>query len=538
MTPALYARYSTDRQRETSIADQFALGRARCTRDGWPEPLTFADEETSGSTAVNSRPGGKQLLAAAYAGQFDVLILEGLDRISRDSVDQEQTIRRLEFAGIRIIGLADGYDSKFEDREMFRGMRGVFNQQLLRDIGKKTHRGLSGQIDRGYHAGGLSYGYKSVADGELGHHLVIEPGQAEWVRWIFEKYAAGWSVQQIAHELNVKKVPSPRGGTWAVSAIYGRQDRASGILNNELYIGRYIWNRAQFVKDPDSRKRTRIDRPRTEWKIRPAPDLRIITDDLWERTRARMASPQREGGRGKGARPTTLFGGLLRCAHCGGAVVAVSGVEYGCAARKDRGTAVCQGVRAKRTETDARLLALVRDTMLNPAAIAEMHAQFKAALRAVRSGSAGSREATAKRLRDVDAEIARLVDAIAAVGVSDALAARLKAAEAEKAKLASQAPARPSAAAEQMIEDAMARYKRQILDLQGALRDDVASARALLRELLGEITLTQDGTGVYASIGNPAEAQQVAAGNGEILGLVAGTRYFPRIRLGDSYRIR
>ena len=206
-------------------------------------------------------------------------------------------------------------------------------------------------------------------------------------------------------------------------------------------------------------------------------------------------------------------------------MIAVSGTHYGCAARKDRGTSVCEGVRAPRLATDARLLALVRDQMLNPAAIAEMHAQFKAALQAVRSGSAGTRDAIAKRLREVDAEIARLVDAIAAVGVSDALATRLKAAEAERPTLASQAPARPSAAAEQMIEDQMARYKRQILDLQSALVDDVAGARAMLRELLGEITLSQDGTGVYAAMGQPAEAQRTAGADGLILGLVAGTRF-------------
>lgn len=531
MKTALYARYSTDKQRETSIADQLRQGRDRCKAEGWAVPLEFSDPEISASVPIIARPGGKAMLAAAYAGRFEVLVIEALDRAFRDVIDQEQTLRRLEFAGIRIIGMVDGYDSESEHREMYRGMRGLFNQQFLRDVGKKTHRGLSGQIERGYHAGGLSYGYRSVADGERGHRLEIVPDQAAHVRWIFEQYAAGWSVQKICYELNARGVPSSRGGTWAVSAVYGRADRGTGVLNNELYVGKYVWNRAQFVKDPDTRKRTRIDRPREEWVIRAEPGLRIISDELWHRAHVRMRSPTREGGRGRGARPTTLFGGLLRCSICGGAVVAVNGRDYGCAARKDRGPTVCAGVFAERKKVDARLLALLRESMLAPAAQAEAQAQYKAALRALRSGNVNIRETSDRRRREIEGEILRLVDAIGKMGHSDALATRLALLEAERNALAARAPEPAVAAQERAIEDALARYKRQVLDLQAALADDVPKARELLRELLGEITLTQDGEGVFAAIGQAAEASNVA--NGDLsMGLVAGTRFCT-----DRYRV-
>lgn len=521
---ALYARYSTTNQRETSIADQLRLGRARCVAEGWGEPLTFSDPEISASTPIGKRPGGRDMLLAAWAGRFQVLVIEALDRAWRDLVDQEQTLRRLEFAGIRVIGLVDGYDSQAEHREMYRGMRGLFNQQYLRDIGHKTHRGLVGQLTRGYHAGGLAYGYRTVPDGERGHRLQVVEEQAAVVRWIFEQYAAGWSVQRIAHDLNARGVASSRGGTWAVSALYGRSDRGTGVLNNELYIGRVVWNRAQFVKDPTTAKRVRIDRPREEWIIREAPELRIVDDALWQRAHARMRAPTREGGRGRGARPTTLFGGLLRCALCGGAVVAVSGRLYGCAARKDRGPAVCAGVFAPRESVDARLLATVRDQLLAPAAIAEAQAQFAAALKALRSDHASSRAADERRRRELEAEIRRVVDAIAQVGVSAALAARLQALEAEQATLQARTPVQAQAVHERTIEDALARYKRQVLDLQAALADDLPRARELLRELLGEITLSEDREGVFAEIGQPGQRQEVAAG-GLSTGLVAGTRF-------------
>jgi len=86
------------------------------------------------------------------------------------------------------------------------------------------------------------------------------------------------------------------------------------------------------------------------------------------------------------------------------------------------------------------------------------------------------------------------------------------------------ATAQAAAVAERTIEDALARYKRQVLDLQAALTDDVQRARELLRELLGEITLSQDAEGVFAELGQPDQRLDVAAG-GLSTGLVAGTRF-------------
>ena len=231
MRAALYARYSTDLQRPTSIEDQVRLARARADSANLEVVAVHSDEGVSGSVPIEQRPGGRALMADAAALRFDVLILEALDRFSRNLVDQERVVRRLEFDGIRIIGVVDGYDSAHEGREMMRAVRGSFNEQLLRDIAKKTHRGLRGQIARGYHAGGLSFGYRSViagldAKGEpVGHRLEIEPAEADVVRWLFARYAEGLSCQRLVADLNGRHVPAPRGGTWAVSALYGSPNK-------------------------------------------------------------------------------------------------------------------------------------------------------------------------------------------------------------------------------------------------------------------------------------------------------------------------
>ena len=141
------------------------------------------------------------------------------------------------------------------------------------------------------------------------------------MREIFGRYAAGESCQRIAADLNARGVRGPRGGTWCVSALYGSPAKGAGVLNNELYVGRYVWNRSQWIKNPDTGRRERFIRPETEWQAVARPELRILDDEPWQTVRERMASPRRAGGRkGRGGVPTTL---RRRPAvwPCGGSVV-------------------------------------------------------------------------------------------------------------------------------------------------------------------------------------------------------------------------
>lgn len=528
----LYGRYSSDNQRRTSTEDQLRNARAIATRESLEVVGEYADDETSGSVPMERREAGARLMRDANAGVFDVIIIEALDRFSRDLVDQERMVRRLEHHGIRIISYTDGYDTRHEGREFMRQIRGSVNEERLREIGKKTHRGLDGQVVRGFHAGGISYGYDTSvvgydAKGEpIGHRLLVNETEAEQVRWIFERYAEGWSCQKIAFDLNRRSVPSPRGGTWAVSALYGSPDKGSGILNNELYIGRYVWNRSRWVKDPDTNRRTRVSRPASEWKVIARADLAIVPPEYWAAVRARMARPTRTGGsRGKGSQPRTLFGGLVVCGHCGGAVVAVNRTEYGCAARKDRGPTVCPGVRVSRLQLESRLLALLRDDLLSPAAIAAVQADVSTIVAEARRERDRTQARAGARRAELEREIENLVDAVARTGLSGALQARLGIAEAERAKLGAERPEATVAA----VQGVQSAYRRLVADLQGSLTADVPRARELLQGAIGEIRLLPEGNEIYAEI--ESRPGLLAMAGGEILGMVAGTRFGTRKRI-------
>lgn len=541
---ALYARYSSDNQRRTSIDDQLRLARERCAREGWHVVAEHHDAEISAATPVGHRPGSRALVAGALAGAYDVLVLEALDRLARNLGDQERVVERLEYRGIRIVCTSDGYDSALDGREITRGVRGLFNAQYLRDLSKKTHRGQAGTFARGRHVGGLQYGYRSepTADG-TGRVLAVDAAQAAVVVRVYEAFAGGDSTRAIAHRLNAEGVPAPRGGTWAVSCIQGSAARGLGLLHAEIYRGVQTWNRRRWVKDPDTGKRTYVERPREEWQVREAPALRIVSDELWARVCERMR--RADAGirrKGKGATPRTLFGaGALRCAGCGAAIVAINSQRYGCSAHKDRGAVVCRNsATVRRDALERRLLGVVRDELLAPAALAELQAEVRRLLAERGKASRSERTAAQARLQTLEGEIGRIVDAIAAVGVSQALQARLAAAERERDELTALAGATTVGAiaiAPPQIADALARYRRHVLDLQRALTDgagaeDLTRTREILAAMLGTVVIGRDAaTGEdYADLEEPAERLLLAA-VGESLGMVAGARNSSRRRI-------
>lgn len=545
-TAAIYARFSTDRQDRTSIEDQVRSCRSWIEARGLALGPVYSDEATSGSIPVAARSGGGAMHAAALAGAFAVLVLEGLDRLSRDTVDGEAVLRRLEHRGVRVVGIADGYDTASgPQRFALRGMRGVVNELYRRDLPPKIKRGQAGAIARGFHAGAVAYGYRSVPVGLTergeadGFRLEIVPEHAEVVREIFARAARGEGFARIAADLNARGVRGPgrkRGApsTWSVPALYGAPRAGSGIVNNRLYVGELVWNRREWVRDPDDPgRRTPRMRPASEWQIAARPELRIVDDATWARVRARMDAPAKPNGRGKsGPPPRTLFGGALRCGRCGGAMVAVSATAYGCAARKDRGTAVCAGVRAPREAVDRRLAAVIREAILSPEAIATIQQEVRRILGAARRDADGAAKARRAREAALRGEIGRLVDAVAQVGLSDALRARLATAEAELAGLIGTLAPPPALPSDAEVAREIAAVA---FDLERALAGDTDEARSAIAERIGPVIVEdRDGETVARMRLGPAlllagGADSIRGCGGRIPGIESIRRLLPEV---------
>jgi hypothetical protein len=155
----------------------------------------------------------------------------------------------------------------------------------LKDLADKTRRGLRGRIEAGKSGGGNSYGYdvvKSFSEAgkpERGERRINET-EATIIRHIFNEYAAGKSPKAIAYILNRQKFPGSSGRGWGPSTINGNWRRGIGILNNELYIGKLVWNRLVYIKNPHIGNRVSHLNDSSAWIVKDVPELRIVDQDL------------------------------------------------------------------------------------------------------------------------------------------------------------------------------------------------------------------------------------------------------------------
>jgi DNA invertase Pin-like site-specific DNA recombinase len=420
MKAALYARFSSDLQRATSIEDQFRNCRKRAELEGWTVVATYADAAMSGTDA--NRPQYRAMLEAAARRDFDVLIVDDLSRLTRDAVECERTIRRLEFIGLRIIATSDGYDSTSKARKVHRGFKGLMNEIFLDDLRERVHRGLTGQAQKHFWCGGRPYGFrlKPVLDPSrldvygqptrIGTVLEIDSEQAAIVREIFTRFVDSASCLAISRELNARGVPSP-GSTWRRKTRRCTGWMASAIrviLKNPLYCGRMRWNVSQFVRDPDSGKYKRRRRPQADWVENREESLRIIPDEVFERAQARTrASADSDKRLKSGGKTRYLLSGLLVCKVCKAHYVIADARSYACSGHW-RGGACANDIRVRRDAIERVILGGIYRDLLEPERVARMANEMRAAY-AERMRAVAARAGDLPReLEELDARIMRL----------------------------------------------------------------------------------------------------------------------------------
>src|SRR5712671_3868056 len=180
MRAVIYARYSSEQQREASIDDQIRLCRTRIEAEGWTYLHAYTDRRMSGASAL--RPAYQALLEDARRGQFGIVVAEALDRLSRDQEDVAGLFKRLRFASVRLFTLAED-----EINELHVGLKGTMNALFLKDLKVKVKRGLTGRVKQGKSAGGLAYGYRVVRELDERGELIrgerrIDDAEAQVVR--------------------------------------------------------------------------------------------------------------------------------------------------------------------------------------------------------------------------------------------------------------------------------------------------------------------------------------------------------------------
>jgi DNA invertase Pin-like site-specific DNA recombinase len=435
-TAVIYARYSSNEQKDRSIDDQIASCKQIAIRHGFKVVDTFIDRAKSGASMFE-RDGLLALMTAAKKRGFSFVITESLSRLSRDLEDTPAVYKRLTFLGIKII------DSNGEVSDIHIGVGGIVNSQFLKNLAISVTRGREARVREGLIPGKVAYGYAKVP-GKPGARM-IDQEKARIVLRIFQEYANGCSTRTIAVRLMDEGVVSPVG-----TKFWNHQKLISGgvggLLGNPLYVGKLVWNTMQQVRNPETGKRNnrKSEKPPIEVDV---PHLRIVPQDLWDRVQAMRAKRRKHMDEGRGPRVTRmgdkdrLLMGLLTCAECGarmmigqanmdGSPRVVCGYGYrrtNCTHKKS----YCLKTLTQKTLDDVKLKLTDPARLIKLAkAYHERHAERQRTYR-------GEREITQKQYNKVTVSLDRIVNAIGMLDGEpvEALVEKMKVLRIEKAAL-------------------------------------------------------------------------------------------------------
>ena len=490
---AIYARFSTDLQNERSIEDQRSLCQSYAAREGLSIVRNYDDRARSGGSLMG-RDGLLKLLDDAREKSFDIVIVEALDRLSRDMEDLAGIHKRLSFLGIEIRAVHEGVVNT-----VLVGLRGLVGQLYREDNAHKVRRGLAGRIKQGLAGGGLTYGYAAIA-GRSGERVIVE-AEAQIIRRIFREYVEGRTPREISHDLNKEGASPPRGRAWNASTINGNLERGAGILQNELYVGRLVWNKVRMVKNPDTGKRLSRPNPRSEWQAADVPHLAIIKPELF------AAAQKRKEERGHThpshqRRPRRMLSGLLRCSACGSGMSTngkdKSGrVRIRCSAATESGT--CPAPKTFYLDTvESAVLGGLRAELRAPKIIAEYVRTYLEERKRLAVASNAKRQRLEQQLGQLNREIERLVDAIAkGHGDPSILGPRSTALGAERERISAELRREPPAATEVALHPAVLRhYEEQLGRLEETLTKGISSgdgeASEAIRDLIDTVTVFRD----------------------------------------------
>lgn len=502
---AVYARFSTDLQNEKSAEDQIVLCRSYAASNGFQVVAAYADKAKSGAAMFN-RDELLTMLADAKAGQFNAIVVEHLDRLSRDMADMATIKKQMDFLGVRILTVHGG-----EVSTITMGLEAIVAQKMREDNAEKVRRGMEGLLRSGKAAGGRAYGY--VPNPAHRGAPMIVPAEAEIVLRIYQEYHDGKSPKAICRALNAEGITAPRGKLWAPGALYGLASRGTGMLRNPIYKGVIVWGKVRMIKDPNTGKRVSRPRPESERHYAEVPELAIVPPALFDAVQAQLEARSKPGAPVKQRRPQRLLSGLIKCGACGHGM-SVAGVDKSgrtrlrCSAHTNSGA--CPDPK---TFYIGDVEALVLDTLADELATEQQVNHYARAWLEGRHKEAAkdvARRAKAEtRLKAIGKELERITTMmIKGLGDEQALDAASKELGVERDRLKAELDKEPPASNIAIHPTAVAAFAKSL----STSRDYLHSAKAkleltlhnlhdkgdlhqLVREVVASVTLSRDDDG-------------------------------------------
>ncbi len=295
MNAVIYARFSSDRQREESIEGQVRECTEYAKQNGYTIVETYIDRALSASKETEKRLDFLRMVRDSGKRLFDVVLVWKLDRFARNRYDSAHYKALLKKNGVRVVSATEHITEGPEGiilESMLEGMAEYYSAELS----EKIHRGQKENALKCRNNGGcIPLGYKLGQD----KRLEIDPVTAPVVREIFQRYAEGATIREIIDDLNQRGIKTSRGYSFTYSGF-------NLLLQNRKYIGEYKY---QDV-------------------VIPGGVPAIVSPEVFDRVQTRMEKNKHAPATAK-AKERYLLTTKLFCGNCGKVMFGESGVGTG-----------------------------------------------------------------------------------------------------------------------------------------------------------------------------------------------------------------
>ena len=334
----LYVRVSTEMQTDrNSLSTQESHLRQYAQHRKWIVARVFTD---AGLSAKNTkRPALQQMLAWAKEGKLDVVLVDKLDRISRNLIDLLNLIENLKDWGVDFVSASQSFDTSTPTGTLMLSVLGSFAQFEREMIGDRVRENMLQRAKKGLWSGGWTpLGYKVNPGTKV---LQIVSDEAQKVREIYAEFFKAKTVRKTCHNLNATGKFSRSGKPWVLNTI-------RRILTNPTYIGTLCY----------AKRRTRGDRLLTnhkdDWISVPNAHQPIVKQADFEKVQEMIAANRTNAKPWSHSSPHLLTG-LGRCSICGSRIIGTGGY-YRCVGRIQKGLSYCKGLSYREGELDQAII--------------------------------------------------------------------------------------------------------------------------------------------------------------------------------------
>ncbi|WP_277668985.1 recombinase family protein [Caproiciproducens galactitolivorans] len=303
----IYARYSSDAQKETSIDDQIRDCKKFAAGNGYKIVHIYHDDCVTGKT--DDRDQFQKMLSDSTKGFFDTVIVWKLDRFARNRNESAINKVKLKKNGVKVVSAMEHIPDGPEGIILESVLEGIAEYYIY-DLMEKTTRGRMGVALQCKHTGGRPLlGYKVNPD----RTYAIDEYNAETVRQIFRMYANGASYSEIIDEMNRQGRKTAAGKSFGKNSLHE-------LLRNERFIGIYTYNK---IPSENGKRNSHASKPDDKIIRIPGGIPAIVSMDEWNAVQTRMQKNKHTQASHK-AKIEYLLSGKIFCGECGGAMVGQS----------------------------------------------------------------------------------------------------------------------------------------------------------------------------------------------------------------------